>query len=125
MFKHLEPQTPFRAKWNYSNIGYQAAADVASAVSGLSWEDLVTRRVLQPLGMECTIANFDEVPNRKNYASPHDAIDGVQRVVPREISRKTTAAAGGLMAAAAVHSRSRRIRRGRELPVNEGSLFIV
>lgn len=101
IFKNLEPQTPFRAKWNYSNIGYQAAADVASGVSGLSWEDLVTRRVLQPLGMKCTIANFDEVPNRKNYASPHDAIDGVQRVVPRETTRMSTAAAGGVQACAA------------------------
>ena len=100
IFRHLGPQTPFRAKWNYSNIGYQAAADVASVVSGLSRENLVSRRVLQPLGMKCTIANFDEVPKRQNYASPHDSIDGVQRVVPRETARMSTAAAGGVHACA-------------------------
>jgi CubicO group peptidase (beta-lactamase class C family) len=100
-FKHLQPQTPFRARWNYSNIGYQAAAEVASSVSGVSWEDLVTRRILQPLGMKCTIANFDDVPKRKNYASPHDVIDGVQLAVPREIARMSTPAAGGVQACAA------------------------
>jgi CubicO group peptidase (beta-lactamase class C family) len=100
-FRHLEPQTPFRAKWNYSNIGYQAAAEVARAVSGLSWEDLVTQRILEPLGLECTIANFDDVPNHKNYASPHEVIDGVQRVVPRETARMSTSAAGGVQACTA------------------------
>jgi CubicO group peptidase (beta-lactamase class C family) len=96
LFAHLQPQAPFRAKWVYSNIGYQAAAEATSAVSGLSWEELVTRRLLVPLGMDCSLANFDRVPSTGNYASPHAEMAGEQRPIERETTRMSTAAAGGV-----------------------------
>jgi CubicO group peptidase (beta-lactamase class C family) len=96
IFAHLQPQAPFRTKWIYSNIGYQAAAEVAAAVSGLSWEQLVTQRLLEPLGMDCSVANFDRVPATGNYASPHAEIAGEQRPIERETTRMSTAAAGGV-----------------------------
>jgi CubicO group peptidase (beta-lactamase class C family) len=96
LFGHLEPQAPFRTRWVYSNIGYQAAAAAATAVSGQPWERLVTDRLLKPLGMSCSVANFDSVPATGNYASPHAEMDGVQRPIERETTRMTTAAAGGV-----------------------------
>lgn len=96
IFRHLEPQAPFRTRWVYSNIGYQAAAEVASAASGTSLERLVTDRLIKPLDMTCTIANFDAVPSSGNYASPHAEIAGTQRPIERETARMSTAAAGAV-----------------------------
>jgi CubicO group peptidase (beta-lactamase class C family) len=96
IFAYLKPQAPFRTKWIYSNIGYQAAAEVASAVSSRSWEQLVTQRLLEPLGMNCSMANFDRVPASGNHASPHAEVAGVQRSIERETTRMSTAAAGGV-----------------------------
>lgn len=96
IFRHLEPQSPFRTRWVYSNIGYQAAAEVASAASGISLERLVTDRLIKPLGMTCTIANFDAVPSSGNFASPHAEIAGTQRPIARETARMSTAAAGAV-----------------------------
>ncbi len=100
LFAKLEPQAPFRTQWMYSNIGYQAAAEVAAAAAGSTWEKLVAERVLQPLGMTRSIANFDTAPTLGNYALPHAEIDGTQQPVPREVSRMSTAAAGGVQSSA-------------------------
>jgi CubicO group peptidase (beta-lactamase class C family) len=100
LFAKLEPQAPFRTQWMYSNIGYQAAAEVAAASAGSTWEKLVTGRVLEPLRMTRSVANFDTAPALGNYAMPHAEIEGVQRAVPREVSRMSTAAAGGVQSSA-------------------------
>jgi hypothetical protein len=51
--------------------------------------------------MKRTTANFDAVPTLGNFTSPHEVIAGVHRVVPREITRMSTAAAGGVQSCAA------------------------
>jgi len=56
--KYLQPHSPFRGKFKYNNLMYVAAGEAASRVSGDSWEDRVTRRLLKPLGMRSTSANF-------------------------------------------------------------------
>ena len=61
LFAHLEANEPFRTRWVYSNIGYAAAGEVAAAAAGRSWEDLVTSRILEPLGMTASGYLPDEV----------------------------------------------------------------
>ncbi len=41
-------------KWKYSNLGFTLAGMVAEAASGESFADLVTRGILEPLGMDST-----------------------------------------------------------------------
>lgn len=96
IYKHLEQQTPFRTRWTYSNVGYQLAAEVAKGASGIGWEQLVTDRLLKPLGMDCSIVNFDRVPSTGNYASPHAEMAGVHQAIERETTRMSTPAAGGV-----------------------------
>jgi D-alanyl-D-alanine carboxypeptidase len=45
------PATKLGTKGLYSNAGYVIAAAMAERRTGLSWEDLVTAQVLEPLGM--------------------------------------------------------------------------
>jgi len=41
-------------KWEYSNTGYFALAEIIRKVSGQSWGDFVAARIFKPLGMQAT-----------------------------------------------------------------------
>jgi hypothetical protein len=66
----------------------------------MRWEQLVTERLLRPLGMTRTTADFDGAPALGNLAVPHAVIGGVQRAIPRETARASTAPAGAIQASA-------------------------
>src|SRR5687768_3113103 len=42
------------SKWEYSNAGYSALADIIRAVSGRPWTEFIHSRVFAPLGMNTT-----------------------------------------------------------------------
>lgn len=47
-----QPPATTQGEYLYSNAGYSVATAMCEAVSGECWEDLVTYRVLQPLGLK-------------------------------------------------------------------------
>jgi CubicO group peptidase (beta-lactamase class C family) len=49
--RFLAPYAPFRARYDYSNVMYTAAGELAAEVTGKAWEDLLRVRLLVPLGM--------------------------------------------------------------------------
>ena len=49
-----EPVRPFRAQWQYNNLGYELAGRVIDMVSGTSWADVLESRIIDPLGMDRT-----------------------------------------------------------------------
>jgi CubicO group peptidase (beta-lactamase class C family) len=51
-------ETPFGAgeRFKYSNVGYAVAGEIVAAAAGKPWADVVTTRVLSPLGMTTTWA---------------------------------------------------------------------
>jgi len=100
LFRYLEPLHPFRTKWEYSNIGYALAGEIAASVAGMSWEEIVTRRILRPLEMSRTTASVEAAPGMGNCASGHVVTDGVQRVAARGSERLSTAAAGAVQSSA-------------------------
>lgn len=52
-----EPVTGFRERHSYSNVGFAIAGEVVARVSGVSWEEFVMQRILQPLGMSSSYAS--------------------------------------------------------------------
>lgn len=96
---YLKPQHSFRSRYDYDNLMYVVAGEVAAAAGGAAYEDLVRRELFEPLGMtRCQAGKF----NRKaigNVAQPHmRQYNG--NVVIREDSAdvpvSTSAAAGGI-----------------------------
>lgn len=69
--KYLEFNEDFRSKLQYSNQMVMLAGYVGEVVSGKSYEELVTTRILEPLGMNdtyLTIADMEKIDNRaKGY----------------------------------------------------------
>ena len=98
--RHLEPVTSFRSAYAYDNILYHVAALVIEEVSGLTWEEFVHSRIIEPLGMGDTRVTRASTLEEGNVATPHARIEGVVRpVVP--LAATATNAAGGINSTAA------------------------
>lgn len=56
--RFLEPNLGFRTRYDYSNMMYATAGQVAAHVAGKPWEDLLRERILEPLGMRSTTTDL-------------------------------------------------------------------
>jgi CubicO group peptidase (beta-lactamase class C family) len=79
--RFLKPTWSVRARFGYQNIMYLAAGEVASAVGGKPWDDLVRERIFAPLGMSETSTSTRALSQLRNVATPHAEIDDTLRVV--------------------------------------------
>ncbi|AQQ67268.1 hypothetical protein Mag101_06180 [Microbulbifer agarilyticus] len=68
----------FRADYAYDNLLYIVAGELIAEVSGLSYEDFVQQKLLEPLGLENCYAGPVPADARDNLADPHrlEASDG-------------------------------------------------
>lgn len=78
---YLKPVSSFRTRFGYQNLMLIAAGKVVEKVSGKSWCDFITGRILSPLGMTRTVCSINELPD--NSAWPHNESGGKLRVLHR------------------------------------------
>ncbi len=79
--RYLPQETSLRSHFTYQNVMYAAAGAVVAEVSGMTWEEFVRTRLLEPLGMKRTAVTLSEASAKGNVASPHFELDGeVQRI---------------------------------------------
>ncbi|MBM0106513.1 serine hydrolase [Steroidobacter sp. S1-65] len=52
--QHLEMSAPFRDRFQYNNLSVCVAGHIAEIVTGQTWESLVQRKLLDPVGMTST-----------------------------------------------------------------------
>jgi CubicO group peptidase (beta-lactamase class C family) len=75
------PLVPFRSSHVYNNILYAAAGEAVANAAGTSWEEHVSRTVLQPLGMTSSSTSAFDLARAPNHSSSHiRGRDGVLRV---------------------------------------------
>ncbi|MGB3329427.1 MAG: serine hydrolase [Thermomicrobiales bacterium] len=67
----VEPATPIRTAFAYTNVGLSVAGFAAAASAGTDWEDLAESRLLAPLGMDQTSYRNADYLARANRAEPH------------------------------------------------------
>ena len=95
---YLKPGYSFRAGYAYDNLLYVVAGEVAAAVGGASYEDLVRREVFEPLGLDCRVGEWRRA-DVDNVAEPHMRVDDRNVVVRADeeiVPAITSAAAGGI-----------------------------
>lgn len=80
--RYLKPVSGFRSKFDYDNLLYMVAGQIIPAVTGRSWEDFVTQRILEPLQMQPCAANYDRISDRSDVAAPHVLIKGELKAIP-------------------------------------------
>ncbi|MFF7731511.1 serine hydrolase [Streptomyces sp. NPDC007984] len=90
---HYRPGT----RWHYSNYGVAVLGHALAAATGTPWEDLVTGRVLRPLGLDGTTlraddSGLDAVGHGKDGETPVPPIDtggfqaaGAVRATPHDL----------------------------------------
>jgi CubicO group peptidase (beta-lactamase class C family) len=80
--RYLKPVSSFRSRYGYQNLMFIAAGKVTEKVSGKSWCQFVTDRILKPLEMNRTTCSVTNLPDA-NAAWPHNESGGTLRVLPR------------------------------------------
>ena len=98
--RYIPLATSFRSAYAYDNVLYLVAGEVIEAVSGVSWEEFVRSRILEPVGMSGSDVLHSSAAGPGNVAGTHAAVnDTVQPVAP--FLSDNTNPAGGIMAGAA------------------------
>jgi CubicO group peptidase (beta-lactamase class C family) len=80
--RYLKPVSGFRSKYDYDNLLYMVAGQIIPAVTGKSWEDFITERILDPLQMKPCAANYGRILDHSNVAAPHVVNKGELKAIP-------------------------------------------
>jgi len=81
--RYLKPVSSFRTKYDYDNLMYILAGEVVARVSGMSWEDFIEKRIMEPLGMNRSAAAFSRLTECSNIIDPHAPVNGKVQVIDR------------------------------------------
>jgi CubicO group peptidase (beta-lactamase class C family) len=96
---HLKPVHSFRSHYDYDNLLYIVAGEVAAAAAGVSYEELVRRELFEPLQMRrCRVGEFQR-DLVGNIAQPHMRQGDLNIPIRRDgeiVPAVTMAAAGGV-----------------------------
>ena len=92
--RYLKPVSSFRTKFDYDNLLYIVAGEVIARVSGMSWEEFIETRIMQPLGMVNSAASFSRLNDKTNVIDPHAPVDGTVQVINRDMESIADAAGG-------------------------------
>ena len=80
---YLEPTAQPNQKWQYQNLMYLVAGMVAERVTGRTWEDLVTERILRPLDMaDGSTLDVTALAAAADHATGYAEEEGEFREVP-------------------------------------------
>jgi len=80
--RYLQPSQDFRAAWQYQNLTFITAGYLIERVTGHTWEELVTERIFQPLGMERSNLSVDKSRQDPDHALPYQGVDGQPVEIP-------------------------------------------
>jgi CubicO group peptidase (beta-lactamase class C family) len=92
--RYLKAVSGFRTKYDYDNNLYIIAGEVVARVSGMSWEDFIEKRIMQPLHMTGSGASLSRVKDRSLAIDPHALVNGKVEVIKNDISEQANAAGG-------------------------------
>ncbi len=113
---HLVPLSgDYRSSYAYSNIGITSAAEAAAKKAGMSWEDLVSDRVIIPAGLKNTSARFADFENAADRVDTYSMMNGTPVAGPL-LNDDVNSPAGG------VSSTINDMARYARLQLNEGNI---
>ncbi|MDB5209285.1 MAG: beta-lactamase [Sediminibacterium sp.] len=92
--RYLKAVSAFRTKYDYDNNLYIVAGEVIAKVSGMSWEDFIEKRIMQPMNMTGSAASFSRVKNKTNAIDAHAPVDGKVEPINGVLSEQANAAGG-------------------------------
>lgn len=95
-FQYFKPVSAFRTKFDYDNLLYLIAGEVIAKASGMSYEDFIQKRILQPLQMNHTYAAINLMKDKSNLSASHSSESGtIKKIATYE--EMVNSAAGGIL----------------------------
>jgi CubicO group peptidase (beta-lactamase class C family) len=70
--KYLEANEDFRTTFQYQNLMFMAAGYLAEQVTGSTWEELVRKKIFEPLGMRSTTVSVEDSKRTSDFALPYE-----------------------------------------------------
>ncbi len=93
--RYLQPSFEIRERYQYGQLMYFTAGLAMEKITGKTWEELIQRRILDPLEMTHTNFSVDEVQKSDNFAHPYiEKNDSLKKIPFRNLS--LISAAGSL-----------------------------
>ncbi|UCC38748.1 MAG: serine hydrolase [Candidatus Aminicenantes bacterium] len=80
--RYIEPVTSFRYRYGYNNNMFLAAGQIAAALSGKSWDELIEEHIFEPLGMSMSNTSTLKLKDTENAATPHSYNDAKVTPIP-------------------------------------------
>lgn len=94
--RYLKQVSGFRTQYDYDNNLYIVAGEVLARVSGMSWEDFIEKRIMEPIGFNLSRASWSRVKNNPNIIDAHVPFNGKVQAIAHDWSENANAA-GGIM----------------------------
>lgn len=94
-FQYFKPVTGFRTQFDYDNQLYLVAGEVIARTSGMSWEDFVQKRIMEPLQMSNSYCSLAEMKDRSNLSAAHSSESGTIKKI-ETFGDMISGAAGGI-----------------------------
>ena len=95
-FQYFKQVSDFRTQFDYDNQLYFIAGELIARVSGMSWEQFVQTRILQPLQMNQSFSSITEVKDTANFAAAHSNSTGTIKTISR-MGLQVNGAPGGIV----------------------------
>ena len=97
--RFIPPAASFRTAYAYDNVLYLIAGELIETMSGQTWENFVSSRILARVGMTGSNVRHSAAAAGGNVATPHAPIDGKVRPI-RPFESDNTNPAGGINSSA-------------------------
>ncbi|MFK5894352.1 MAG: serine hydrolase [Pseudomonadota bacterium] len=132
--RYLKPVSSFRSEYAYDNLLYIVAGELIAKVSGISYEEFIDSRIIEPLAMKNCTANMKSTKDFSNIADPHMYRDGMLHSVIRDVKvgEVFIAAAGGIQCSVksilkwhAMHLSQGRLPNGKTFLSEKQQAFIM
>ena len=111
--RYLKPASSFRSQFGYQNLMYMAAGKVIERVTGKSWPEAATERILNPIGMKTANTSPRAFKAGDNYAMPHSEVGGGGMHPIPYLEIESGAAVGGINSSASEMANWLRLQLGR------------
>jgi CubicO group peptidase (beta-lactamase class C family) len=97
--RFIPPATSFRSAYAYDNVLYLVAGELIETISGQSWEEFVSTRILAKVGMTGSNVKHSAATGGGNVATTHARVEGRVRSI-RPFESDNTNPAGGINSSA-------------------------
>ena len=79
---YLQFSAGFRESFQYTNILYYVTGYMIGAITGQSWDKIISDQILRPLNMASTFFSIDDIAKTGNYSQPYSVNSGEVNDIP-------------------------------------------